>query len=223
MNVAIVVPTYNESDRLLKTLIGVRKFFLGHIIVVDDGSTDSSISIVFKKLAFDKKLSVCRHIINLGKGAAMKTGAEIAWSMGCDSIIFMDADGQHNPKHIPDFMNHLKSSKLVFGYRELNKDMPLVRKLGNIFAGRLVKLLFNIQRKDLLCGYLAINKDIYPKIIWFSSRYGIETEMATRVARNNLSFIQIKVDTIYVDKYKGVTLIDAFKILMQIPVWYFSI
>ncbi|MCK9273417.1 hypothetical protein M0P65_07820, partial [Candidatus Gracilibacteria bacterium] len=54
------------------------------------------------------------------------------------------------------------------------------------------------------------------------SRYGIETEMAIKVGKNNIPFKEIRIDTIYIDKYKGVTVLDALKILTQIPFWYFQ-
>ena len=110
----------------------------------------------------------------------------------------------------------------MFGYRELDSNSPWIRRYGNIFAGFLVSFLFNIKRKDLLCGFLGFRKEVYKKIVWKSSRYGIETEMATKVGRNKIPFSEIKIDTIYIDKYKGVTIFDAFKILGKIPFWYFE-
>jgi len=139
-----------------------------------------------------------------------------------EAVIFVDADGQHNPKHIPSFIKQLEKFPLVFGYRNMNLKMPFVRKWGNIIALNVVKILFNIKRKDLLCGYLGFRKEVYQKIKWKSLRYGIETEMATKVGKNRLAFCEVKVDTIYIDKYKGVSILDAFKILTHIPFWYFS-
>jgi hypothetical protein len=152
----------------------------------------------------------------------MKTGVRVAWKLGADAVVFIDADGQHNPKYLPKFIKSLKKYPIVFGYRELNKESPWIRRNGNKFAGWLIKVLFNIQRKDLLCGFLGFRKEVYKKIKWNSDRYGIETEMATKVGRNKIPFSEIKIDTIYIDKYKGVTIFDAFKILGKIPFWYFE-
>ena len=82
--------------------------------------------------------------------------------------------------------------------------------------------MFNIKRKDLLCGFLGFRKEVYRQIKWKSCRYGIETEMATKVGRNKIPFSEVKIDTIYIDKYKVVTIFDAFKILGKIPLWYFE-
>jgi glycosyltransferase involved in cell wall biosynthesis len=223
MKLCIIVPVYNEEYRAVETVKKILKIEDDFkLIVVDDGSFDNSLKILNKSFRKNNRVIVASHMVNLGKGAAMKTGARIAWKMGAEAVIFVDADGQHNPKYLPKFIEELNKYPIVFGYRELNKKSPWIRRNGNKFAGWLVKILFNIKRKDLLCGFLGFRKDVYKKIKWKSNRYGIETEMATKVGRNKIPFSEIKIDTIYIDKYKGVTIFDAFKILGKIPFWYFE-
>ena len=111
---------------------------------------------------------------------------------------------------------------LVFGYRNLDGEMPFVRKWGNIVAKKIVKTMFNVNRKEFLCGYLGFTRSVYPLIKWTSTRYGVETEIATKVGKNKLMFTEIEIDTIYIDKYKGVTIFDAMRILLRIPFWYFQ-
>jgi len=223
MKIFIIVPVYNEENRAVETINKILKIDKElKIIAVDDGSSDKSLKILSKKFDDNNRIIVLNHIINLGKGAAMKTGLKMAWKLGGEAVIFVDADGQHNPKYLPMFIKELGKYPVVFGYRELNKNSPWIRRNGNKFAGLLIEILFNIKKKDLLCGFLGFRKEVYKKIIWKSTRYGIETEMATKVGRNKITFSEIKIDTIYVDKYKGVTIFDAFKILYKIPFWYFS-
>lgn len=223
MKVFVVVPVYNEEYRAVET---IKKIFSNvkdiGVIVVDDGSSDNSFKEIKEEFKHDNRVKAVRHLINLGKGAAMKTGAKIAWKMEADAVIFIDADGQHNPKYLPKFIEELNKFPIVFGYRELDKKSPWIRRNGNKFAGWLIGLLFNIKRKDLLCGYLGFKREVYKKIVWKSTRYGIETEMATKVGKNNIPFFEIKIDTIYIDKYKGVTVFDAIKILTKIPFWFFE-
>jgi len=221
MKIAIIVPVYNEGQRGVETIKKILGSTKQEVVVVDDGSSDNSWILLKEVFCKNKRVVLLRHIINLGKGAAMRTGAEKAWELGVEAIIFIDADGQHNPDHLADFEKLLLTNKLVFGFRSFNKKMPFVRKYGNIIALKLVEFLFNIKRKDLLCGFLGFRKEVYEKILWQSSRYGIETEMATKVGKNKIPFSEINVDTIYIDKYKGVTMLDAFKILLNIPFWYF--
>jgi len=223
MKTFVIVPVYNEENRAIETINKVLVVQENcEVIAVDDGSSDKSLKILNKNFKDNKRVIILNHIINLGKGAAMKTGLKMAWKLGGEAVIFVDADGQHNPKYLPKFIIELKKYPIVFGYREFNEKSPWIRRNGNKFAGWLVELLFNIKKKDLLCGFLGFRKKVYKKIIWKSPRYGIETEMATKVGRNKIPFSEIKIDTIYVDKYKGVTIFDAFKILYKIPFWYFE-
>ena len=221
MKIFVIVPVYNEERRAVKTIKKVLSVNAKlEIIIVNDGSTDNSLKIINKSFEKNKRVIIASHVINLGKGAAMKTGMRIAWKLSGEAVIFVDADGQHDPKYLPKFIEELNKYPIVFGYRELNSKSPWIRRYGNKFAGWLIKVLFDIKRKDLLCGFLGFRKEIYKKIIWKSTRYGIETEMATKVGKNKIPFSEIKIDTIYIDKYKGVTIFDAFKILFRIPFWY---
>lgn len=221
LKIVIIVPEYNEGKRAVETVKKILRSTKNPVIVVDDGSIDTSYKLLRKQYKNNERIILRRHIINLGKGAAMKTGVELAWKLGFNAVIFIDADGQHNPKHLKMFENELIKNKVVFGFREFNKQMPFIRKYGNIFSLKLVDVIFNIKRKDLLCGYLGFRKEVYRDIEWNSPRYGIETEMATKIGKNKLSFSELKIDTIYLDKYKGVSMIDAIKILLKIPFWYF--
>jgi hypothetical protein len=123
---------------------------------------------------------------------------------------------------LPKFEEALKKFPAVFGYRNLDDSMPLVRKYGNLMAKKILNVLFGLERREFLCGYLGFNRQVYKKIEWASDRYGVETEIATRIAKYKIKFFEIEIDTIYIDKYKGVTLFDAFKILTRIPHWYFK-
>jgi len=223
MKIAIVVPVYNEEKRAVNTVNDILKVDKSsQIILVDDGSYDNSYKILTKAFAKNKRVSILQHIINLGKGAAMKTGVKKAFKMGCETIIFVDSDGQHHPKHLPEFKRLLKRSNLVFGKREMGVEMPTIRKLGNILMVKLVKALFNIQRSDILCGYFALKKKIYKLIEWDEPRYGVETQIAVKVGKNKLPFKEVNIDTIYIDKYKGLSIFEAFSFFMKLPYWYFK-
>lgn len=218
----VVVPVYNENLRALKTIRSILRNFKGKVMVIDDGSTDNTKALLQKSFKGKSQVILLHHQVNLGKGAAMKSGVELAWKKGAEAVIFIDADGQHNPKYLKKFVSKLQNSSIVFGYRILSRKMPIVRRWGNIVAVYMVRFLFNIKKKDLLSGYLGFRKEVYEKIKWTSERYGIETEMATKIGKNKIPFTEFKIDTTYIDKYKGVTLIDAIKVLMQIPRWYFQ-
>lgn len=211
----IVISSFNEEkhiERVLKSAVSSNL----DVVLVDDGSTDDTFEIASKT----KGVIVIRHKVNLGKGSAMKTGCEYAFSKGARSVIFMDADGQHSVSDISKFVKALDNGyDVVFGSRDYGFSTPLVRYMGNKIASVLVSLLYGIYVNDLLCGFRAISKKAYEKIKWESQGYGVETEMAIKTAVAGLKYCQVSVAAIYLDKVKGVTILDALGIFMDVLRW----
>ena len=108
------------------------------IAVVDDGSSDKT------AVSTGDNIVLLKHLVNMGKGAAIKTGSDYAVKNGAQKLIYIDADGQHDPKLIPSFLKALETSDIVFGYRHLNRNMPGVLRFGNHFINHFTKLLFDI-------------------------------------------------------------------------------
>lgn len=215
MNIFVVIPSFNEARRIENVLEEIESFDFP-IIVVDDGSRDST----FEK-AKKHKVTLIRHRINLGKGAALKTGCEAALSMGADAIIMMDSDGQHKAEDLPKFLEKIQSGKydVIFGSRNMNLGVPLIRFIGNKLASVLISLLFGVYISDLICGYRAITKKAFVQMQLQSSDYGIETEMIVKTAKLNLRYCEIPIKAIYYDKFKGVTILDAFGVLLNVIKW----
>ncbi|MEK7634152.1 MAG: glycosyltransferase family 2 protein [Patescibacteria group bacterium] len=225
MKIDIVIPIYNESlfiksflDDLFKEKASLK--LIKNIIVVDDGSTDPTPDII--KNYKNNKIILVRYLKNRGKGYAMKMGLETAKKAKADAVIFMDGDRQHNPKHLSKFIKSIDKYKIVFGYRNLTKTAPYFRKLGNKIAKYLFQTFFNIKRRDVLCGFMAIRKDVYDEIVWESNDYGVEIEISAIVGKKRIAFKEILIDTLYLDIKKGVTLVKAFFISLKIPYWYFK-
>ena len=165
-------------------------------------------------------VTVLRHEINLGKGAALTTGCEYAFLNGAEAIIMMDSDGQHRPEDLPKFLKALNEGhKLIIGSRYLGMGMPLVRIIGNKFASFIICRFFGIYATDLICGFRAFTKDAYKKIKWESTGYGVETEMIARAGLSKIPLLEVPVQTVYIDKYKGVSFFDAYKILFWVLKW----
>lgn len=225
MKIDIIIPVFNEGlfiksflDELFKEESSLK--LIRNIIIVDDGSIDSSPKII--KNYKDKKIIFIRYVKNCGKGYAMKIGINMAKKTKADAVIFMDGDRQHNPRHLQEFIKSLDKYKLVFGYRQLTKDTPYFRKIGNKIVRYLLQMLFNIKRHDVLCGFMAMRKEVFDKIIWESNDYGVEIEISAIVGKKRISFKEILIDTLYLDIKKGVTLTKAFFISLKIPYWYFK-
>lgn len=212
----VIIPAHNEHARITPVLRKVKKF-CNNIIVVDDGSTDGTTGAAEKE-----GVTVLRHIINLGKGVALKTGAEYAIRKGAGILVFIDADGQHRPEDIPRFVKALEGVDIVFGSRSLNTKMPLILKFGNWFINNVNNILFGIQLADTQSGYRAMTASAYNRIRWNSASYSVESEMIANAGRKRLKYREIKIKTIYSDKYKGTTVIDGVKIVLNMLWWKIS-
>jgi len=212
-NIWAVVPAYNEEGNIAKIIKKTRKY-VDEVVVVDDGSKDKT-----QEAAEKANAIVLRHIVNLGKGAAMKTGCDFAVKNGAKFVVVLDADAQHDPKDIPRFAEKLKEYDLVFGYRKASRNMPLVLRFGNRFISSIVRILYNIKLKDTQCGFRAFSKQAYEKIRWNASDYSMESEMISRAGKQNLKYVQIPIQTIYADKYKGTTVLDGIKIVLNMIWW----
>ena len=211
-----VIPAYNEESNI-RQVISETKKYISDIIVVDDGSKDKTIEEAKKE-----GVVVLKHIINLGKGAALKTGCDYAIKHGASHIIALDADTQHEPSQIPNFLRELENVDVVLGYRKLNKEMPSILKLGNWFINKMTKLLYGMTLHDTQCGYRAFTADAYKQIRWKTSNYSMESEMIANIGKKRLKYKEIPIKTIYADKYKGTTLIDGIKIVCNLFWWRLS-
>lgn len=214
----IVVPAYNESrfiGRFLDKLTKVSR----NIVVVDDGSTDKTTSIVKSR-----GIKCLSHLTNLGKGASLKTGCDYVFKkMGAESVIIMDGDDQHEVEDIKPFIKELKKgSQIILGVRNLDAKMPLMRVLGNKSISILINLLFGRYIADIPSGFKAFTKTAYKKIRWQSPGYEVEAEIAVRIAKNKLAFTEIPISTVYYDKEYGFNLIDAIRLLIRIPLWLWN-
>lgn len=214
MKIFVVIPGHNEAKYIAHVLQKV-KVVHADVIFVDDGSTDDTSTIARKN---------CQHVLshetNLGKGAAMKTGAEYAFDhLAADAVIFMDADDQHDPAEIPKFIANLSTFDVVFGVRKMNADMPLFKFLQNKWASVLLNLLFGGYIPDIPSGYKALTKKGYTKVKWNSTGYEVETEIAMRVAREKVPFTVVEIETIYHDSDKGMTTLDALHICVCLVEW----
>jgi glycosyltransferase involved in cell wall biosynthesis len=213
----IVIPAHNEQKYIGTVLEKVSKY-TKQIIVVDDGSQDSTSD---QSQKFTKH--VLKHQVNLGKGAALKTGCEYAFKVQhAEAVIVMDSDDQHDPAELPLFVAALQNSPVVFGVRSFN-GMPKVRVYGNIVLSKLVQLLFGMYIPDILSGYKAFTADAYKTIYWESSAYGVELEIAVRIAKSKAKHATIAIKTIYHDLERGMTVLDATAIISQVISWRISV
>jgi UDP-N-acetylglucosamine---dolichyl-phosphate N-acetylglucosaminyltransferase len=219
MKTTVVIPVLNEGERLPVVIDEVRHY-VPDIIIVDDGSNEKNASRIAQ---LKDRAIILRHRINLGKGAAMRTGVEAAIANGTEAIVLMDGDGQHVASDIPKLLQRLESGDLdiVFGSRTIGKDMPLVMMLGNKFLSLCSSFFFGLYVSDTQSGFRAFRTRAYPSLRWNSPRYAVETEIIANAAKKKLRTGEVQVQTIYHDDYKGTTVIDGLRIFTSMLRWKF--
>jgi glycosyltransferase involved in cell wall biosynthesis len=216
MKTAVIVPAFNEHRHIADVITQV-KTFNSQVIVVDDGSRDGTAAVAEKT-----GVVVLKHAINLGKGAALRTGSEYALQKGAEILIYIDSDGQHNPADIPRLLNALPGNDVVFTYRDLRSaEMPATKKLGNLVLNTLMKLLFGIAVRDTQCGFKAMTAAAYRRMRLISFDYNIESEMVAKAGKHKLRFVQEPIHTVYADKYKGTTVFHGAQIALRMLWWKF--
>jgi glycosyltransferase involved in cell wall biosynthesis len=215
----IVIPARNEAARIGDVLAHIEKVpgIGSHtVLVVDDGSGDDT-----ARIAREGGATVVRHVVNIGKGGALRTGCELALRRGCEVIAVMDADGQHDPGDLPRLVAPLLAGEadIVCAYRHFTADMPAAMRLGNHGLSRFFHVLFGIRVTDTQCGFRAFAAKTYEKVRWQATDYSVETEMLVRAARAHLRLREIEIATIYHDHYKGTTPLDGLKIFASMLMW----
>lgn len=216
----VIIPAHNEEKNIKQIIQGAKKY-TNNIIVVDDGSKDQTYN---KAKNSGDNIIVLRHKINLGKGAALKTGCEAAIKLGAQMLVAIDGDNQHDPDDIPKLVDKLTKENLdiVFGSRQFSKNAPLIRAWGNKITAEIVKILSGISLSDVLSGFRVFTPQTYKKIVWQSQDYSVEVEMVINVGKKKLKYAEIPIKTIYKDNYKGMDIINGFKILIKAFIFKFS-
>jgi glycosyltransferase involved in cell wall biosynthesis len=166
MELSIVIPVFNEEANLvplfdeLKTALSTYKAC--EIVFVDDGSTDSSFSILKKIQESNKQVKVIRFRRNFGQTAALAAGFKYAEG---DVIVTMDADCQNDPADIPKLLAKIdEGHDLVSGWRYDRKDRLLSRRLPSRIANFLISWTTDVKLHDYGCTLKAIKKEVAKSI-----------------------------------------------------------
>jgi len=172
MKLVVLIPAFNEEESIADVIKQIPKRIPGvesvKILVVNDGSTDSTAEVSRKAGA-----AVVSHRSNKGVGAAFTTGVDAALERGADIIVNVDADGQFNPRDIPALVKPILDNRadMVTCSRFLDKnlepDMPWVKKFGNGFFTRLVNFCTGQRFTDTQCGFRAYSREAALRLTLF--------------------------------------------------------
>lgn len=160
MKVSVVIPARNEAQSLGKLLKRIRdQNAAWEIIVADDGSSDAT-----PQLALDAGATVVSHPYSKGNGAAVKSGARAASG---DVLVFMDADGQHDPNDIRRLIALLDQGyDMVVGARQRGSQASMGRGVANGFYNYLASYMTNHRVEDLTSGFRAVRADKFREFLY---------------------------------------------------------
>lgn len=185
MRVFVVLPAYNAGGTIGQLIGRVLDFVPKcDIIVVDDGSADSTAA-ACRELGIEP----VRHRRNLGKGRALRTGMDEAVRSGADAVITMDADGQHRPEHIPEFVKLFREAgrQIIIGSRKARfSDLPFDRYLSNRLTTVVVSLLAGTRLEDSQSGYRLMSAEAVRLVPTRTDRFQMESEFLIRAGRLGL-------------------------------------
>jgi dolichol-phosphate mannosyltransferase len=198
---AVLMPVYNEEPTVSAVLDAVREYFDGEILVVDDGSTDGTPRV----LAERGDVAVVHLDRNCGYGCALKIGFRVAHDLGVDRLITMDCDGQHEPAHIPQFLQALgEGGDIVSGSRYLPGsrsvgEAPSSRRAINHRVTEMINATTGWSITDAFCGFKAYRLEALDCIRLNEPGYAMPLELWAKAWKCGLVVREIPVERIYCD------------------------
>ncbi len=217
----IIIPAYNEGsviDGVIKSVSAELKSISGlttEIIVVNDGSNDNT------KYIAEKNTTTITHMVNMGSGAATRTGLVYAKRNNFDYAVTVDADGQHLPKDLVTVIRELSSGKydLVIGSRLIDpKGMPAHRVFGNKLLNAFTRLLLGVRVTDSQSGLKGFSKEAIEKIEIHSNGFEFCSEIVWRAKQEKLSIAEVPISAVYTEysKQKGQSNVNALRIIKSL-------
>jgi len=186
--VSIIIPAYNEAPALGDVIKNTKSLYPDfEIIVINDGSTDDTVSI-----AIDAGAIVYSHPYNIGNGAAIKSGIRIASGT---ILVFMDGDGQHDPEDIGKLLEYLPEFDMVVGARPKGHQASWGRAFGNRIYNWLASYVAKFPVQDLTSGFRAVKSDIARNFLYLlPNTYSYPTTLTLGVLRSGRSLKYVVID-----------------------------
>lgn len=217
-NIGVIIPAFNAGETIGAVISAVTKHIHNeNIIVVDDGSSDTSASV-----AASFGVQVLSHSVNRGKGAALQTGFKLALRTSLDAVITLDADFQHSPDFIPQFVSMYSSNNydIIIGSRLHNKKgMPFHRVLSNTITTFLVSARTSKKITDSQSGYRLIDRKVLESVHLISNGFEAETEFIIKAAAHGFRFGFVPIETVYAGEKSHMTnfstTVNFVKVLFQ--------
>lgn len=217
IKLSVIIPLYNEENTIKNVIQKIPKYDNLEIIVVDDGSTDSSIEKVKDLKEKDQRISICKHKQNIGYGQAILTGFKKAKG---DIVVTLDSDGQHAPKDIFKLIKPIieNEADVVIGSRYLGDCyymVPFYTQMGEILIKLVLWFLFGINVGNNQSGFRAFRKEVLPYFHDLRNRgMGLTTEILFQSGLKNMRVKEVPIKVF--PRIYGFSYVNLFKIIRSI-------
>ena len=215
--VAIIIPAYNEEQSIENVLTQLKDVRPSDaIIVIDDGSKDDT----YRKAASVPGVLVARHYINLGQGAALQTGIEVARCLHARYVVTFDADGQHDPNDITFFLEVMKREGLdialgsrFLGSTNASTSRKLILKLAALFTWG----VSGIRLTDAHNGFRVIHISKFPEFEITQNGMAHASEIIDIIKHLNMKYKELPCHIHYTDysRAKGQSALNSINILID--------
>jgi len=209
--VVVVIPAYNE-ERLIGSVVLRAQKLADKIIVVDDGSIDSTAEIAEMAGA-----TVVRHERNQGKGVALNTGFSYARKLQPDMTITLDADGQHLPEEIVRLVEPILdgTADIVVGSRYLQNtsNVPTHRIWGHRLFNMMTEQVSGVELSDSQSGFRAFSNHALHAITFKSKSFSVESEMQFLAFERRLNIVEVPITVHYFEKPKRPVVLHGLIVL----------
>jgi glycosyltransferase involved in cell wall biosynthesis len=221
-SVSAVLPAYNEEKNLKQAVESARTVLsqiakAWEIIVVDDGSTDSTAAVCDELVGECDGVRVIRHAHNKGYGAALKSGILAARH---ELIFFTDADGQFDLRELERFVEWVGEYDIVMGYRAKRRD-PWHRLINAFGWNILVRIVFRLKVRDVDCAFKLFRRAVFDQVHIRSVGAMVNTEILAQATRLGMRMREIEVS--HYPRYYGepsganiAVIVKAFRELLQV-------
>lgn len=217
MKISVIIPCYNEVNTIDEILRRVNDSPVKNleVIVVDDGSNDGTAE-KLKNLPTHDRFIILYHDINLGKGAAIRTG--IASATG-EIVIIQDADLEYHPQEYSNLVEPIINDKadVVFGSRftgfGAHRVLYFWHRVGNGLLTTLSNMFTNINLTDMETGYKVFRRELIQSIDIKEDRFGFEPEITAKIAKTKCRIYEVGIS------YYGRTYSEGKKIDWRDGIW----
>ena len=202
LKTAAIIPAYREEQRISDVVRRTRRQ-LDHVLVVDDGSRDTT-----ARCAREAGAEVIVHSQNRGKGEAIKTGLRHWLDRQFIYVIILDADGQHLPEEIHHFMATAAQAgarSFFLGNRMNNlTGMPFIRRVVNRYLSNRISRICRQKIPDTQCGFRMLDRQLIPELLDGGNRFDYETEMLIIASRKGYRIESVPITTVYSDEVSSI-------------------